>query len=957
MLAGACAVVAGDSSGAASNYPSPLNLTSTPSTLLSSSWKMDSTSGTQNMTTATGSASISGPDGAWYTFAPGVTNVTRQTSMPTSPDGHGFLVDPAGGASGFPAGNWVFTVKTSIPGTPSPGVAYLTVGMWTGSVVGGAFVPSATILAPTDDTAHQDLRSAAVTTTSVTYPLPKFALAAGETLYVELWRHQIDGIPDLLGPSRELDLVVNDGSSRITHPAADGTPPTHALSVTTLTGRSIFNLPTSTVYYDGGHNGSFKVGDTLVDSGSGPFQVTYPDVATTGWLHPAEAVISGGSFSSGTYGWTAGSTTAPAPQTITGEDNARQTSTTTLNFVNDSTGPTGDSVTVNGGPDFATASVPLTLTGGADAGVGPDPNSGIVERATGTPNSGTCGSFGSFAAIPISSGVDSSVVDGSCYHYRYTVSDLLGNSTTSANSVDAIVDMTAPTVSATQPTAGTGSSDQYWNGSTNTLWFRPNAAGSFTLNASATDAQSGATRVTFPDVSATTGWTGSTGGTDSGQAPYVSPTAYSWTSGATAPGAKTLTVTNGSGLTATGAVTFSSDSTAPTGQTISLSGGPWYTSTSVPLTTGPGTDAGSGIDASRTVVQRASATLANGTCGTFGSFATITLSSGADPNVTTANCYRYEFQATDNVGNVSAVSAASGDAKVDTTAPAAPTLLFTALSSASATGTIVYYNPAAPGSFTVTASSSDAESSVTSYSFPTIPGFTALGAGPTRTYTFANNPSAPLAPATVTATNGAGQIGPAASFTLVPDPTPPTLTVLCDGKPCLTTAYPKAVDVSITATDGTGSGLDTIHYTTDGTSPTVDKGNDYAHDLVLSDLTHLKVQAYDKVGNASTLVSLTVNSLANKLVFAAPLRVVIRAKGQYLQAKVSASKRVSVVAMMRGTGLKIAQRWRFTLDSGASIVQLKLPKAIKRPGTYRVTWTVTSGTKKAVKLTTVALRA
>ena len=48
----------------------------------------------------------------------------------------------------------------------------------------------------------------------------------------------------------------------------------------------------------------------------------------------------------------------------------------------------------------------------------------------------------------------------------------------------------------------------------------------------------------------TSGWAGSTGGTDT-SSPYAAPTAYSWTAGAAAPGAKTVTSTNGTGLTAT----------------------------------------------------------------------------------------------------------------------------------------------------------------------------------------------------------------------------------------------------------------------------------------------------------------------------------------------------------------------------------------------------------------------
>jgi kumamolisin len=67
-----------------------------------------------------------------------------------------------------------------------------------------------------------------------------------------------------------------------------------------------------------------------------------------------------------------------------------------------------------------------------------------------------------------------------------------------------------------------------------------------------------------------------------------------------------------------------------------------------------GTDGGSGI-ASR-LLQRSSAVLTGTTCGTYGSFATVT--GGTDPvaspiadSVTGGNCYKYQYVVTDKVGN------------------------------------------------------------------------------------------------------------------------------------------------------------------------------------------------------------------------------------------------------------------------------------------------------------------
>src|SRR5205085_4887468 len=110
---------------------------------------------------------------------------------------------------------------------------------------------------------------------------------------------------------------------------------------------------------------------------------------------------------------------------------------------------------------------------------------------------------------------------------------------------------------------------------------------------------------------------------------------YSWDASATASGSKTVTVTNGAALTSTDTFTVTSDTTAPSGESVSLVGGPYYTSLSVPLTLSNGSDAGSGLDASSAVVERDSAVLSNGSCGSFsGTWTQVTLVGGADTTVT-----------------------------------------------------------------------------------------------------------------------------------------------------------------------------------------------------------------------------------------------------------------------------------------------------------------------------------
>jgi hypothetical protein len=208
----------------------------------------------------------------------------------------------------------------------------------------------------------------------------------------------------------------------------------------------------------------------------------------------------------------------------------------------------------------------------------------------------------------------------------------------------------------------------------------------------------------------------------------------------------------------------------------------------------------------------------------------------------------------------------------------------------------------------------------------------------------------------VTATNPEGYASTAASFTVAPDRTPPTLAVRCNGAPCLAKSYLGPVTVTFTGADKPGSGLGPIRFTTNGTVPTKDGGYEYTSPFVLRSLTHLTVRAFDKAGNASSPLLLTVRSLADRLVFGAPARISVGAAARYLQARVSSTRRAHVLAVMTGTGLKAPGRWRFILKGGAWIVQLRLPETIERGGAYTVRWTVSAGARSTSKVTQVTLR-
>src|SRR5439155_8877928 len=121
--------------------------------------------------------------------------------------------------------------------------------------------------------------------------------------------------------------------------------------------------------------------------------------------------------------------------------------------------------------------------------------------------------------------------------------------------------------------------------------------------------------------------------------------------------------------------------------------------------------------ASSTLVRTSASFTSADTCGAFGS-ATTLVGTPAQSGLATG-CYKYTLTGTDNVGNSVSVWTV---VKVDTSAPAAPTLSFANATGGSyypGSGSLVYFKPdAAAGSFDVSASASDGDSGIGSYTFP-----------------------------------------------------------------------------------------------------------------------------------------------------------------------------------------------------------------------------------------------
>jgi hypothetical protein len=253
-------------------------------------------------------------------------------------------------------------------------------------------------------------------------------------------------------------LISDNVGNQATYTSAsivkvDQIPPTNTISISGATGAaSAFGG--AVLYYKGNTPGSFKYSDAVGDAESGPGSADFPDLAAAGWTHNAEVVNTptGGPFVSSTFSWTANPAN-PALTSIVGRDVAGKIWTADITFTNDSTAPSGGSVSYTNGVVNTTA-VPITLNNGVDAtgGSGVNTTTTIVKRdvAPLTTLTETCGTFaGTYATtVTLVGGADAGLSSGSCYRYEYLVSDLVGNVVTYTSASVAKVDTSGPHVTA-----------------------------------------------------------------------------------------------------------------------------------------------------------------------------------------------------------------------------------------------------------------------------------------------------------------------------------------------------------------------------------------------------------------------------------------------------------------------------------------------------------------------------
>ena len=382
-----------------------------------------------------------------------------------------------------------------------------------------------------------------------------------------------------------------------------------------------------------------------------------------------------------------------------------------------------------------------------------------IKSATLTNNA--CGTYGD--ATTITGTTTQTVASGNCYLLTLTGTDYVNNVAPPIT--------TTVKVDATAPTAPTGftfsalSGSAYWPGSGSIVYFKGGTTGGFTATATgSTDPDTGIASYNYGAI-AGSGWAGT--GT------------YTYTA-ASPTGTGAVTATNGAGTTGSATnFTAQSDTTAPTGGTVTIGGFSSSLTVSPNVTTlYAETQTGTASGLKRKRRQRLDAhpgrplgarqlrrnRLRQPHHHQRNVTATGTIS---DTVPLDGQCYQYTLTGTDNVGNTATTTAT---VLVDTTAPSAPTLAFSAFTNAYATGTTVYFKGSAAGGFTVTPTSTDNHSGIAGYTYP------GLGGGAwsqtNGVYTFTS--AATTQTGSVTAQNNAGLSSSGTSFTAQIDSTAPT---------------------------------------------------------------------------------------------------------------------------------------------------------------------------------------
>ena len=607
------------------------------------------------------------------------------------------------------------------------------------------------------------------------------------------------------------DKVGNTTDSSERTVTVDNTGPSSVLSVNEGTRPDLqyFDSATDTYYYNPAATGDFSLHDVASDP-AGVASVDFPAIADTGFNGSAQNDTSS-PYDSNTYTFTTASASAPATQTVAVTDALGNASNNTFDLVRDVTAPSGGSVSYMDGND-ADGSVVVSAANGNDTGAGVDASSGVLERRTSTFSTGSCAGFsGGWTTVTN----PDTVASGLCAQYRYRVSDRVGNEAVYTSTDVVKVDLSAPNA----PAITLSESSAWAFVSSTTIYLNTAQTGSYDVDATTGDTQSGIDKVSFP------------AGQDDSTSPYQASYAFGDLSGS-----QTVTARNNAGLTTSSNFTVTADTAAPSDGSVNYADG-YDADGQVTISTANGSDPLSGVDASSGVLERRTSALTNGSCAGFsGGWTAVT----SPDTVATGNCAQYRYRVSDNVGN-EATYTSTNVASVDTSGPSNPAITISESSAyAYVSGQTVFVNTGQSGSYDVDATSSDAQSGIEKIRFPGPVDDTSSPYG--TSYGF----GALSAAQTVTAYNNAG-LTASDTFTVTPDTTAPSTT---DNTGTIGSAWRNSAATVTLSPSDSGAGVSATYYTTDGSTPTTSSAQGTSVNLTSNGVYTVKYFSVDRVGNA-----------------------------------------------------------------------------------------------------------
>ena len=252
------------------------------------------------------------------------------------------------------------------------------------------------------------------------------------------------------------DKVGNVSSAATTTAKVDNGAPTVSVGTpTALTGagNQYYDAGTKTLFFRSTGSGSFDLNATASDSDTAIDAVDFPTISSlSGWSGSTGGADTTSPYSSPTeYSWSSGAA-EPGARTVSATDKAANSSSDTITIADDTSAPTGQSITLTGAlaPYYGSNSVGFSLANGSDngGGAGLDLASATVTRETGTLSGDSCSGFSADAGTFTSP--DASVSNGHCYRYTFRIADKVANLSAPVTAT-AKVDTDNPTVTLTDP--------------------------------------------------------------------------------------------------------------------------------------------------------------------------------------------------------------------------------------------------------------------------------------------------------------------------------------------------------------------------------------------------------------------------------------------------------------------------------------------------------------------------